>query len=825
MNQPAEASRTRLTLEGMTCAGCAARIERALGAVPGVATASVNFATREATVTHDAKAAPVTLLRDAVVRLGYGAEPEAAIGSAAAGAPDASNSSDASTASSARAASPLLDAHARAQREATRRAALAAAFTIPLVAIAMSHGGVEWLRFGPDGAWTNMVQWLLATPVVAWCGRGFFAAAWKQARARSLGMDALVALGVGAAYAYSVGATLMPRVIAGAGSHDAASHAQALSHAAPVYFEAAAVIVLFVLIGRALEARATRRAGDAIAALATLRPDTVRVLRYREGAPRQEVEIALQSLRVGDTVVTLPGERVAADGVVESGESTIDASMLTGESAPAPVSRGSPVSAGTLNIDGRLVIRATRVGSDTTLTRIERMVRDAQGTKAPIARVADRVSAVFVPVVLLIAAITFVAWWVIGAVLAPALGPTLGPALGLGSGLAHADALRAGLLAAICVLVIACPCALGLATPTAIMVGTGRAARRGVLFRGGDTLEAASHVTHVVFDKTGTLTRGTPKVQRVRQHTGWTERDLVRLASGAERGSEHPYARAVIAHAHALGIAPPEPHAARARVGMGVEALVDGRLVLVGTAALMERGRVAPDDSLDAEAQAAMDQGATPLLVAVDGRMAGMILVRDELKPGARDAVARVRAMGVTAQIASGDTEQAARAVADELGIANEDTFARVRPEDKLTLIEGLVSRADAAGEKLRTTICMVGDGINDAPALARAHVGMAMGSGTDVAMHAAGITLLRGDVALVPEALALARLTMRTARENLWLAFGYNALAIPLAAGLLQPFTGWTLSPMVASLAMSLSSVSVVMNSVRLRTRTIPSP
>jgi Cu+-exporting ATPase len=579
-----------------------------------------------------------------------------------------------------------------------------------------------------------LVQLVLSLPVLGYAGAPFYRDAWSAARHRTANMNTLIAVGTGAAFAYSLAVVIT-------GGMD-------------VYFEAAAVIVVLVLLGRLLEVRARGRASGAIRELMNLQPATARVL--RDGA---EVEVPLMDVQTGDIVVTRPGERIAVDGTVREGASEVDESMLTGESLPVAKTPGSGVHAGTLNGTGAFRFEATRVGKATALAQIIGLVRKAQGSRAPISRLADVVSGYFTVGVLAIAALTFGIWLVF---------------VPVGTALVNAVA----------VLIIACPCAMGLATPTAIMAGTGRGALDGILIKGGEILERAAAVDTVVLDKTGTVTTGRPKVTRIRPASGFSEEEVLRLAAAVERWSEHPLARAIVARAEGLDV--PESKDFRAFAGRGATAVVGERQVTVG------RG----------------NEGA--LSVEVDGEFAAAIEVSDTARPEAAEAVRQLRKMGLAVWMLTGDHAQVARSVAHEVGIDEGSVMAEVLPEQK----DREVSRLRSEGRR----VAMVGDGVNDAPALARADVGIAIGTGTGVAIEAAGIILMRSDLRAVAAALSLTRRTMRVIRQNLFWAFGYNAIGIPLAAGALYPWTGWRLSPMIASAAMALSSVSVVTNSLRLR-------
>ncbi|WP_438006452.1 heavy metal translocating P-type ATPase [Sorangium sp. So ce321] len=753
--EDAGARRVDLPIEGMTCAACVRRIERALLATGGVRDAKVNLVTRSATITFDPAAASTSALVAAVERAGYSVPERRA-------APD----SAAAPADRAAAADEGLDGERRALR---RDLAISLALSVPLLVLGMSHGRIP----GADGAIGRLVQLALATAVVAGPGRRFFRLAWAALRHRAADMNTLVALGTGAAWGYSAVAVLAPQLFPHA-EHGARPH---------VYFEAAGAIISFVLLGKLLETRARKRLTDAVRGLVALQPRTARRLRGD-----LEEEIPAAALSPGDLVRVRPGERMPSDGEVVSGASAVDESMLTGEGLPVDKGAGAAVFGGTLNQSGQLTVRITRTGAGTALARIVEAVEQAQGSKAPIARLADTVSGVFVPVVLGIAAVAFVAW-------------------------AAADPSAAGLAAAVerfvAVLVIACPCALGLATPAAVAVGTGRGAELGVLVKGGTALEAASRVDTVLVDKTGTLTAGRPQLAAVKALPGIAEEELLRLVGSAELGSEHPVARALVegARARASSVPLAAPEGFRADAGGGVRARVEGREVRIGTARyLAELGiDTAPLEEL---AQGLAGHGDTPSFVAVDGRLAGLVAVADLPTPEAAQAVAALRRLGVRVAMVTGDREATARAVARQLGI--DEVFAEVRPEDKARIVREERERG--------RVVAMVGDGINDAPALAGAHVGIAVASGTDIAVAAADIALLRGGIAALPAALGLARATLRTIRQNLFWAFIYNVIGIPIAAGALYPLTGWLLSPVLASAAMSLSSVSVLLSSLRLR-------
>jgi Cu+-exporting ATPase len=610
------------------------------------------------------------------------------------------------------------------------------------------------------------VEAALATPVVAWGGAPFFVRGWQSLRTRHLNMFTLIALGTGVAYGWSLVATLVPAALPVRTAHGGP----------PLYFEAAAVITTLVLVGQVLELRARERTGDALRALLGLQPRTAR----RLTDCGHERDVPLAEVHVGDRLRVRPGERVPVDGTVTEGRSAVDESMITGEPIPVEKATGASVTAGTVNGTGMLVVRAERVGRETLLAQIVRMVGEAQRSRAPIQRLADVVSGWFVPAVVLAAVLAFAAW------------ATVGPE----PRLAHA------LVAAVSVLIIACPCALGLATPMAIMVGTGRGAQSGVLVRDAEALEVLERVDTLVVDKTGTLTEGKPTLATLD-----ADDDTLRLAAALERASEHPLAAAVVAAAAARGLAPATVETFRSVTGKGVVGRVDGRDVALGNAAMLADLGAVPGALAD-RAEALRRDGQTVLFVAVDGAVRGLLGVRDQIKPTTPAALDALRADGLHVVLVTGDNRTTAEAVARRLGI--DELEAEVLPERKRDVVERLVR----AGR----TVAMAGDGVNDAPALARAHVGIAMGTGTDVAMESAGVTLVRGDLRALVRARRLSHATMRNVRQNLFLAFVYNALGVPIAAGVLYPLVGVLLSPMIAAAAMSLSSVSVIANALRLR-------
>jgi P-type Cu+ transporter len=652
----------------------------------------------------------------------------------------------------------------------TRRFWAGLALTVPVFLLAMAdHVPGRPLAALVPGRVATWVQLVLSAPVVLWAGWPFFVRAWASVVRRHLNMFTLIGLGTGAAFLYSLAATLFP----------AAIPASFRDHhgGAPVYFEAAAVITVLVLLGQVLELRARGRTAGAIRALLGLAPATARVIR----ADGSEADVPLERVAVGDQLRVRPGDKVPVDGLVVAGFSSVDESMITGEPIPAEKSAGSRVTGGTVNGTGTFTMRAERVGSETLLARIVAAVAEAQRSRAPIQRLVDVVAAWFVPAVIAVAAVTFALW------------ATVGPEPRLANALVNAVA----------VLIIACPCALGLATPMSVMVGLGRGARAGILVRDAEALEKLEKVDTLVVDKTGTLTEGKPSVTAVVPERGWSEDDVVRLAAGLERGSEHPLAAAILAAARDRRLDVPSVGAFRSHPGLGLTGEVAGRRLALGTPALLRREGVAVSDRKELAAG-----GGSAVVLAADGVLAGTIVVADTMKASTPAAIAALRAAGVRVLIATGDTRSTAEAVARALGI--EAVEAEVLPDGK----RDLVRRLQHEGR----VVAMAGDGVNDAPAIAQADVGIAMGTGTDVAIESAGVTLVKGDLAGIARARALSRATMRNIRQNLVWAFVYNLLGVPIAAGALYPFFGVLLSPMLASAAMSFSSVSVITNALRLQ-------
>jgi Cu+-exporting ATPase len=656
----------------------------------------------------------------------------------------------------------------------TRRLTIAVPLSLALLALDMgSHVfGIDLLPFLSASA-KQWLQLLIAIPAVLYCGWPFFVRGWDSLRSGRLNMFTLIAMGTGAAFLYSVIATLAPGLFP-------ASMADAHG-LVPVYYEAAAVIVALVLVGQVLELRARERTGGAIRALLDLAPKTA--LRVEKSGKTEVVELA--AVRVGDVLRVRPGDKVPIDGTVTEGRSSVDESMLTGEPVPVEKVAGDRVTGGTLNGTGSFDMRVDRTGAETTLAQVVEMVAQAQRSRAPIQALADTVSGYFVPAVILVAVIAFFAWLIFG----------------------PATALAYALVAAVSVLIIACPCALGLATPISIMVATGRGAQGGVLVRNAAALERLASVDTLVVDKTGTLTVGKPTLTGVEAAPGFDPDKVLRLAAGLEIRSEHPLADAILRGAEAKDLGAPKVAEFSTVTGQGVRGTVDGRVALLGNARLMESANIdiAP---LAESAEQRRKNGETVMLLACDGKLAGFVAVADPIKPGAADAIANLHALGLKIVMATGDNATTAKTVASQLGI--DEVRAGMRPEEKLQLIDEL--------QRQGKVVAMAGDGINDAPALAKADVGIAMGTGADVAMESAGLTLLKGDLRGIVRAINLARATMRNIKQNLVFAFAYNALGVPIAAGVLYPAFGMLLSPMIAAAAMSLSSVSVVGNALRLR-------
>ena len=759
--------KTDLKIGGMTCAGCVSNVERALGRVPGVLSVNVNLATEKGTVEYIQGVAFLSDFRAAADGAGYTVED-----------PDDEDPS----------LDKELERLARSGEVRALRNKFVFAATMGAIIFFGSFDGFPWTSSLMDRTYYLFILWALATPVQFWAGWRFYTSGLGALRHRTANMHTLIALGTSVAYLYSVGVVFVVAFSPGLLSDEGLE--------ATVYFDTSAIIIALILLGRFLEARAKGQTSEAIRRLMELRPTTARVV--RDG---QETDVALELVVPGDIIAVRPGEKIPVDGDVVRGYSAVDESMLTGESMPVEKSEGSQVYGATLNSTGAFQFRATKVGNDSLLSQIIALVQEAQGSKAPIQRLADVVSSYFVPTVLLLAAGSFFFWLL--------LGPQ--------------PAVTYALLVMVAVLIIACPCALGLATPTAIMVGTGKGAERGVLIRSAEALEIAHKVNVVVMDKTGTLTTGQPSVTDVVAGQWSREEDLLTLAASANRGSEHPLGMAMVRAAQERGIALEDVERFEALPGQGVRAGVNGNTIYLGNRPLMEDMGISLD-GLDAASEGIAEQGKTVTYVAADGKALGVIGLADTLKPEAQQVVARLREMGLEVIMLTGDNQRTADAVAGRLGV--DRVIAQVLPQNKTDVVRDL--------QRDRKVVAVVGDGINDAPALAQADVGIAMGTGTDVAMESADITLMRGDLSGLLTAFQLSRSTIRTIKQNLFWAFFYNVALIPVAAGVLYPlfnevggvptslefFFGEQgfLNPVLAALAMAFSSVTVVSNSLRLR-------
>ncbi|AZI44639.1 copper-translocating P-type ATPase (plasmid) [Deinococcus psychrotolerans] len=743
-----------LPITGMTCANCTGRVERALSKVSGVLSASVNLASERAHIEYLPASTAPSQLRAAVREAGYGVlETQSGAGQE--------------------------DAEQAARQAATDKlrsqVIFSAVFAMPLLLISMLPMLIPALdaalmRALPMSA-LNWVMLALAAPVQFGPGRRFYRLGWTALRHRSPDMNTLVMIGTSAAFFYSLAVTLFPGIFPAGTAH--------------VYFEASGVVITLILLGKYFEAIAKGRSSEAMKTLLSLQPKEARVVRGQT-----ETLLPVDEVQVGDVLRVLPGESLPLDGEVLSGVSFVNESMMTGESLPVQKAVGASVVGGSLNGNGALSVRVTRVGADTALSQIIKLVETAQGSKPPIQGLADKVVAVFVPVVLVIAAVTFAAWFFLGGALS-------------GNG----GALGQALINMVAVLIIACPCAMGLATPVSVMVGTGKAAELGVLFKSGAALEGLQAAGVIAFDKTGTLTRGQPELTDLELMSGFERAEVLRLIASAEQDSEHPIARAIVEAAKREGLPLTAPQSSQAIPGFGLEAVVGGVRVQVGADRYMVKLGLSPD-AFAAQAKRLANEGKSPLYAAVDGQVAALLAVADPVKAGSREAVAALHRAGLQVAMITGDNARTAQAIARQLGI--NEVRAEVLPADKAATIKAL----QAGGQK----VVFVGDGINDAPALAQADVGVAIGTGTDVAVETADVVLMSGDVRGVPNALALSRATLRNIRLNLFWAFAYNALLIPVAAGVLIPAFGIRLSPVLAAAAMGFSSVFVLSNALRLR-------
>lgn len=732
-----------LPISGMSCASCVQNVERALQRTPGVISASVNFATERATVDFLPSQTQLRDLKQAVRDAGYDVLEVAEEAGA-------------------------IDQEKLAREQEIRRLREKLIFGVALSVVIFIGSFIDWFPWAPKILANFWVLLLLCTPVQFWAGWQFYRGFWKALKHKTADMNTLIAVGTSAAYLFSLAATFFPGFFTAAGQQP------------KVYFDTAAIIITLILLGRYLEAVAKGHTSEAIKKLMGLQAKTARVLRNGE-----EADIPVEDVEIGDIVIVRPGEKVPVDGVIVEGYSTLDESMLTGESLPVEKSTGDEVIGATINKTGAFKFEARRIGKDTALAQIIKLVEEAQGSKAPIQRLADKISGIFVPIVIGIALITFAVWW--------AFGP--------------APAFTFALLNFVAVLIIACPCALGLATPTAIMVGTGKGAENGILIKGGESLETAHRLQTIIFDKTGTLSEGKPAVTDIVPFNGYSENTILYLAASAEKNSEHPLGEAIVSAAKARKIDLDDPASFQALPGRGIEANVLKAIILLGNRKLMQARGIELGE-LQERSMHLASEGKTPMFLAVDGTAAGVIAVADTLKPHSRQAVDALHKMGIEVAMITGDNKRTAKAIALQLGI--DRVLAEVLPEDKATEVKKLQSEGKV--------VAMVGDGINDAPALARADIGIAIGTGTDVAIEASDITLISDDLRAVITAIQLSKKTMRIIKENLFWAFFYNSAFIPVAAGILYPFFGILLNPIFAAVAMAASSVSVVSNSLRIR-------
>ena len=747
---------TRLNLQGMGCAACATTIEQAINKVSGVAQCNVNFALSQATVAYNPEKTNLNIIQEAVKNAGY----------------------------SAFAVSDELEEDSEQkiqkakERELTKKVILGVVISIILVVgslPSMLGLSIAWIPHWLHNPW---LQLILSLPVQLWCGKGFFVGAFKALKRGTSDMNTLIALGTGTAYLYSLLATFYPSFFTSQGLNP------------DIYYEPAVVIITLILLGRLLENRARGKTSEAIRKLMGLQAKTARVIRNQK-----EMDIPIQDVVVGDIIIVRPGEKIPVDGEIVAGESSLDESMVTGESLPVKKQVGDEVIGATINKTGSFQFKATKVGKDTVLAQIVKLVQDAQGSKAPIQKLADQVTAWFVPVVIAIAIVTFIIWFT-----------TTGN-------------ISLTMIATVSVLIIACPCALGLATPTSIMVGTGKGAENGILIKGADSLELAHKVQTIICDKTGTITQGKPCVTNyvtVNGTANHNEIELLTLAAAVEKNSEHPLAEAVLNYAKSQGIKTPLPEVTNfeAVAGMGVQGNVLGKLVQIGTQRWMDELKI-NTQALDSQRQQWEIEAKTTAWISIEGEMRGLIGIADAVKPSSSEAVKALQKMGLEVVMLTGDNQKTAEAIASEVGIKR--VLAEVRPDQKAAIVQS-IQEEKTRHKKQSKIVAMVGDGINDAPALAQADVGIAIGTGTDVAMAASDITLISGDLPGIVTAIQLSNATMRNIRQNLFFAYIYNVLGIPIAAGILYPFLGLLLNPMIAGAAMAFSSVSVVTNALRLR-------
>ena len=749
------AAHLELHVPALDCASCASTVEAAIRKLPGIGAVTANGVSGRVTVDYEPAHVSEVQLRSTITAAGYKVD-EAM--------PDTESETDPGDREE--------EARRREYGHLMRKVWVAGVISVPVVLLSYPSlfpvlRDLTWLAPGSDGLlWTWRVLGILTLPILVWGGSQFFRGAWVAAKARSATMHTLIAVGTSAAWTYSTVAVLAPQIFPSA-------------ETAQTYYDVVSVVIALVVLGLALEVRAKGRTGEALKKLIGLQAKTARVV--RDG---QESDVPIDQVVVGDSVIVRPGEKIPVDGLVLVGASAVDESMVTGESIPAEKQAGDEVIGGTLNRTGSFTFRATRVGADTALSNIVRMVQDAQGSKAPIQRVVDRVSSYFVPAVLITAVVAFMAWF------------TFGPQ----------PALAYAVIAFVTVLIIACPCALGLATPTSLTVGIGKAAQNGVLIRSGDALQTAMKLDAIVLDKTGTITLGKPSLTDV-VAGGLEEREVLRLAAAVDRASEHPLAEAIVNGAKARQIDLPDATDFQAVPGHGSEAVVEGHRVLVGNLKFMT-DRSVPTDQLETTAETLAADGKTPMFVAVDGRSAGLVACADTVKEDSKQAIARLRAVGIEVYMITGDNRRTAEAIARKVGV--DHVLAEVLPADKAQQVRKLQLEGKV--------VAMVGDGINDAPALAQADVGIAIGTGTDVAIESSDITLISGSLRGVATAIEVSRATMRNVRQNLFGAFIFNGIGLPVAAGVLYPFFGILLSPILAAAAMAMSSVTVVTNANRLR-------